>query len=683
MQNTHIFRLRRHGDTIKRHIAAKVRANKDLCAIPVEAQRVAQSPLVTIYTAGSGHVRNAAQAIAQAIENDNQQLAKMFGVQPDRLSFTICVEQDVGGAYHCGCQNTTFFVDADSKLAPSFNAAEMVEVYEAILNNGWDCGRTNGEALSRALAVALHPELAPDMRETIIDWWNNGAEDYISTNDEDDRNNDANGGGLLFLYYLHFGREKDWAQIVQAGGNTLGATYAALTGEPENTAFPSLMQSLQRFISNQQQLELPPDGNPWTPKEQVRNDGLFDGHVKAMLHLRRYSPDQEHEILHESRLQRHGSNHGHAPFRPLPAPTGLPPYHLDLATVLPSDKIKAMEEGFAFHVTGDTGGVKAPNPQKLVARCMVHDLEEGNPTPAFFYHLGDVVYFFGEAEKYYDQFYEPYSHCNAPIFAIPGNHDGDLSQTMENNGVPSLQAFMNNFCQRIPHHTREALDEPRVGMTQPNVYWTLKTPLVTIIGLYTNVPEGGRLDDAQITWLQNELTSMKGQGPLIVAMHHPIYSFEKIHSGSVYLGTILDKAIEVSGRVPDLVLAGHVHNYQRFTRHYKLEGTTYEIPYIVAGAGGYHNLHRLPADIRGVRLPSPTQKEGVRFEKFCDDQFGFLRLEITPQKKLIGHYIAVPGFQDPNDRVDSKSFDDFVLDLDSHQILDSQRMIERGLVGVR
>ena len=44
--------------------------------------------------------------------------------------------------------------------------------------------------------------------------------------------------------------------------------------------------------------------------------------------------------------------------------------------------------------------------------------------PSFFFHLGDVVYNFGEAQYYYDQFYEPFRAYDRPIFAIPGNHDG-------------------------------------------------------------------------------------------------------------------------------------------------------------------------------------------------------------------------------------------------------------------
>ncbi|MGZ4313735.1 MAG: metallophosphoesterase [Solirubrobacteraceae bacterium] len=44
-----------------------------------------------------------------------------------------------------------------------------------------------------------------------------------------------------------------------------------------------------------------------------------------------------------------------------------------------------------------------------------------------FYHLGDVVYPHGEEAGYRDQFFSPYVAYTAPIFAIPGNHDGELT----------------------------------------------------------------------------------------------------------------------------------------------------------------------------------------------------------------------------------------------------------------
>src|SRR5204862_734259 len=109
-------------------------------------------------------------------------------------------------------------------------------------------------------------------------------------------------------------------------------------------------------------------------------------------------------------------------FQPLPQPTGSQPYHLSLERVIP-DKVPAIENAgrLVFHTAGDTGGVKSPQDQRIVAMHMVTDSEGADPAaqPAFFYHLGDVIYYNGEDTKYYDQFYEPYGDYPLPIFAIP------------------------------------------------------------------------------------------------------------------------------------------------------------------------------------------------------------------------------------------------------------------------
>jgi hypothetical protein len=366
-----------------------------------------------------------------------------------------------------------------------------------------------------------------------------------------------------------------------------------------------------------------------------------------------------HDRVAESRIQRRHPIHGHQPFRPLPAPTGRYPYHLDLADVVASDVLDATKNRLIFHLAGDTGGVKDVHPQRAVAGAMVTDYNAGGH-PAFFYHLGDVVYFFGEAVEYFPQFYEPYADYPSAIFAIPGNHDGDLSPAMEASHTASLAAFVDNFCQRIPHHTRDALDAQRSGMTQPNVYWTLDTPLATFIGLYTNVPDGGRLDEDQITWLAEEFQHADRAKALFVAMHHPIYSFDSHHSGGAYMEQILGEATAHAGREPDMVFSGHVHNYQRFTRTLDVGGQPRDIPYIVAGAGGYHNLHTVSA---GPLPFTDNAAPDVRLERFCDDRYGFLRLEITPAT-IAGRYLAVAAAGG-----DAEEKDAFTLDRASHRIL--------------
>ena len=354
--------------------------------------------------------------------------------------------------------------------------------------------------------------------------------------------------------------------------------------------------------------------------------------------------------------------HPHHTFQPLPSPTGQAPYHLKLEDVLPKDRYDAIvsSKKLVFHTAGDTGGVQSGSAQYIVAQHMEKDLNtnQGNDRPAFFYHLGDVVYYNGEAQHYYAQFYEPYKGYDAPIFAIPGNHDGDVFEVQ----VPSLAAFADNFCAPVPQFTREAGDVSRHAMTQPNVYWTLETPYATIIGLYTNVPEGGMLDQDQIDWLHSEMRTADPNKGLIIAMHHPIYSGDKWHSGSAYMGNILDEAINETKRVPDLVLAGHVHNYQRFTRHLKMDGRDVQVPYIVAGAGGYFHLH-YEQTLDG-KLPEPGHHfghENVTLDKYCDNRHGFLRLEITPNE-IKGTYLTVPRPQESWGNP-AQQFDTFVQPL--------------------
>jgi Calcineurin-like phosphoesterase len=339
--------------------------------------------------------------------------------------------------------------------------------------------------------------------------------------------------------------------------------------------------------------------------------------------------------------QKHHGFRSNQRFEPLPAPTGSYPYRLRLEDILSPEESARIDtdKHLVFHLVGDTGGVKSPEPQQIVALHMENDFA-ATPAPSFFYHLGDVVYYNGSYSEYYPQFYEPYAQYPAPIVAIPGNHDGDpLDPLVE----PSLTAFMTNFCADYAHLTPEAQEVQRDAMVEPNPYWTLLTPYVTIVGLYTNVPEGGRLDQDQIDWLAHELAEAPQDVALAVAMHHPVYSADAHHGGSAYMGTILDNAIEVAGRRPHVVLTAHVHNYQRFTRTLTGEPLTY----LVAGAGGYWHLHYMAKDDNGNPLHVPWQLPAldVTLEQYVEDRHGFLRVTASAEE-LAFEYLTVPRPQE-------------------------------------
>jgi acid phosphatase type 7 len=81
--------------------------------------------------------------------------------------------------------------------------------------------------------------------------------------------------------------------------------------------------------------------------------------------------------------------------QPLPAPTGQPPYHLSLDSVLPAASMQAIRASgkLVFHLVGDTGGVKAPQSQEIVMMHMESDFAAPDPAarPAFFYHLNMTI----------------------------------------------------------------------------------------------------------------------------------------------------------------------------------------------------------------------------------------------------------------------------------------------------
>ena len=315
--------------------------------------------------------------------------------------------------------------------------------------------------------------------------------------------------------------------------------------------------------------------------------------------------------------------HRNTSFQSLPRPLGLPPYHYDIAENFP-DITSAItdQKRLVCHVVGDTGGIQDGEFQNNVAHQMIDQLLNGNgPKPQFCYHVGDVVYYTGERDKWYAQFYEPYAHYDVPIFAIPGNHDGEVDDP---SAQASLDGWTSYFMQQHPDVDPISKDAPRVQLNLPNVYWTLVTPMATFIGMYTNVPEHGSIDSTQQQWITNEFATAPDDRALILALHHPIYSFDAFHSGSSKMADVLENAIRDTGRVPNLVLSGHVHDYQRIEQNIAPHGPT---PFIVTGNGGYHNLHAVHT--------SPGEKAqdtGATLKYAADKAWGFITLTIDRDK---------------------------------------------------
>ena len=188
-----------------------------------------------------------ADGVLGACENDYDRISAIFG----GLSagpFNVILASNPGGAYHYGCGATDLYCDTRlSSLDPAFsaflNVAEFVEVFSAVQGKGWDCGRVNGEGLSRVLATSLYPaELG--RFTTAARWLDSSRPDFVDSNGTVDTDPIANGCSVLFLNYLATQLKFTWNQIVAAAAPNLGETYTRLTTKRDGfNDFSALMQA--------------------------------------------------------------------------------------------------------------------------------------------------------------------------------------------------------------------------------------------------------------------------------------------------------------------------------------------------------------------------------------------------------------------------------------------------------
>ena len=257
-----------------------------------------------------------------------------------------------------------------------------------------------------------------------------------------------------------------------------------------------------------------------------------------------------------------------------------------------ADAIAAANQ-ITIHLAGDTGVRETDHETKqvIVAEVMARDYDAHKPqlSPAFFLHLGDVLY--GPDPAFYlEEFYRPYMHYPGKIIAIPGNHDGESAAKMT--------AFQKYFCaptQSVPPIAGSIF---RQTMNQPGVYWCLDAPFAQIIGLYSNSAEnpgfisGTNPGQKQKQWLVKTLKALKTEREggtrkaLLFATHHPPYSSGG-HSGSKVMLADIDDACQQAGIWPDAFFSGHAHSLQRYTRSVKVGANTLAIPHIVSGCGGH------------------------------------------------------------------------------------------------
>ena len=147
--------------------------------------------------------------------------------------------------------------------------------------------------------------------------------------------------------------------------------------------------------------------------------------------------------------------------------------------------------GIRIHATGDTGLQTGGGAEEEVASAMTADFhpDAGAQNPAFFLHLGDVIYGHNKDLLYRDEFYRPYKDYPGKIIALAGNHDGE---TFAGTDPKPCGAFSDTYYALSPSVADIAKGAGifRETMIEPGVYWLLDAPFVQIVGLYSNIIDG-------------------------------------------------------------------------------------------------------------------------------------------------------------------------------------------------
>ncbi|MGA2765200.1 MAG: hypothetical protein ABSG17_17770 [Spirochaetia bacterium] len=222
------------------------------------ATKVGAAGNVTVYYATS--LGDPGKALATrmlgAVAGPYNDLQALFGIPGGAVNVYVAPlsgqNDGSGGAYHYGCDfssggdlylDATFASNAVDPLNLEIGlyVAELSESFMRSQGKGWNCGFSNGEALSRYCAEQATPPGTLNGFATGPAWDQAGRPDWISRTEQTDTDGVSTGCGIVYIYWmlsLGFAASK----IVQAGGATFSANYQALTGKA--SAYQDLLAAL-------------------------------------------------------------------------------------------------------------------------------------------------------------------------------------------------------------------------------------------------------------------------------------------------------------------------------------------------------------------------------------------------------------------------------------------------------
>lgn len=173
-------------------------------------------------------------------------------------------------------------------------------------------------------------------------------------------------------------------------------------------------------------------------------------------------------------------------------------------------------------------------------------------SPDFWLHVGDVVYSAGENRHYEAAFFRPFAELlrHSPVYAVLGNHD-----KMNDDG----RQLMAN------------LVLPENSLTGDERFFSFAYGSVRVIGL--DLDGNVEADHPALSFLRQELPRVS-EPWLVVLSHFPFYSASRQGDREDLQEHLLPLLRQ---HQVDLYLAGHDHNYQRFTG---------DVVQVISGGGG-------------------------------------------------------------------------------------------------
>jgi hypothetical protein len=282
---------------------------------------------------------------------------------------------------------------------------------------------------------------------------------------------------------------------------------------------------------------------------------------------------------------------------------------------------------FSFLLMGDTG--EGDHSQY----ALVPPLVAQAPTTEFLFICSDVLYPIGNVNDYNTKFYKPYSRFEAPIYAIPGNHDwyDDLFAFMyhlcgrtrdASAGPPASEDTTSTLRLRLAAAVRRTLwrkpDPPdedelasmaklrelpgqRQPVPQPGPYYVIDTAQMRFVCVDTGIL--GNLDGPQGEWLVRVSADPRPKmlltgSPLLVDGHcEPCPIVDGPEGYATVLDVVHDPRFNYVASI-----GGNIHNYQR----YPVERGGRTIQHVVSGGGGafMHATHLIgridPDEVLGV-----------------------------------------------------------------------------------